>query len=550
MINCIFAPPQRCTQILNSIRHPIIPLRYSHNHCMTNNSIHNNNQHNITSSLHATHTNPCIRFGSSVPSSTNSLQSNVIDTIKSFQHPLTKQSIATHDVIESINIDIQNNTLSLQLPLDDSYRTIKQSIINSIKQHIPQLTTIKVSLLPDHKSDQASTLASQHKQSAAGLSRVKHIIAVSSCKGGVGKSTVAVNLAYSIQQQGKTAGIFDADIYGPSLPTLVNPTDTVLRENVSNKLISPLEYHNVKLMSYGYVRAQQQRSGSVLMRGPMVSQVITQLLNDTDWAELDYLIIDMPPGTGDIAITLTQSLKLTSSIVVTTPQQLSYIDVIKGLDMFYKVYVPVVAVVENMSYYICDNCDSKHYIFGSGHLSELQSQFGIEHIYQIPLQSNIAKQSDRGVPVVLDRNNESTQQIRDIYSGLARTVITQSDIIKQHVSPIVAYDPAIDQILLRTSDLSIYSVPPSQLRQQCQCAGCVDEHSGVSKILQMSESERAQRFDAVKPLGMQPRGNYAMAVHWSDGHASSIYPYQQILKLAQPFNGRTEAFTKQNSATT
>ena len=229
-------------------------------------------------------------------------------------------------------------------------------------------------------------IVTKSKSSKTGLDSVKSIIAVSSCKGGVGKSMVSVNLAYALSQLGFKVGIFDADIYGPSLPTMVKPEDvTVVENNYGNiRLLSPLIFHGVKLMSHGFVRKQ-----SSVLRGPLVSNIVTELIKYTEWGELDYLIVDMPPGTGDISITLSQNINIKAAVIVSTPQKLSFIDVIKGIELFDKVNVPTVSFVENMAYFVCDSCTTKHYIFGKSHCKEMINRFGVLNSFEIPMTQSI-----------------------------------------------------------------------------------------------------------------------------------------------------------------
>lgn len=231
------------------------------------------------------------------------------------------------------------------------------------------------------------------------LEGVKRIIAVSSCKGGVGKSTIATNLAFTLSHHlGRKVGIFDADIYGPSLPTLMRKKDAYLQSPADRpKDIIPVDFEGVKAMSYGWSYGNKR----AVMRGPMVSGIVAQLFQSTDWGELDYLIVDMPPGTGDIQITLGQEINLDGAVIVTTPQQLSYVDVVKGIEMFDDLKVPTLSVVENMAYFNCHKCDEKHHIFGVGKVGQLKTQFGIRNSYEIPLLRAVAKYSDLGSPAVL-----------------------------------------------------------------------------------------------------------------------------------------------------
>ncbi|GKV06551.1 hypothetical protein SLEP1_g18429 [Rubroshorea leprosula] len=215
-----------------------------------------------------------------------------------------------------------------------------------------------------------------------GLRTISNIVAVSSCKGGVGKSTVAVNLAYTLADMGARVGIFDADVYGPSLPTMVSPQYRLLEMNPETKTIIPTEYLGIKLVSFGF-----SGQGRAIMRGPMVSGVINQLLTTAEWGELDYLIIDMPPGTGDIHLTLCQVVPLTAAVIVTTPQKLSFIDVAKGVRMFSKLKVPCVAVVENMCHFDADG--KRYYPFGRGSGSQVVQQFGIPHLFELPIRPTV-----------------------------------------------------------------------------------------------------------------------------------------------------------------
>ncbi|MEI7999605.1 MAG: Mrp/NBP35 family ATP-binding protein, partial [Candidatus Omnitrophota bacterium] len=189
-----------------------------------------------------------------------------------------------------------------------------------------------------------------------GLSKVKNIIAVSSCKGGVGKSTVAAGVAKALLRQGMKVGLLDADLHGPSIPTLFNLPSVDIRLN-EFKMAVPAEVEGLKLMSFGFLLGD----APAVMRGPIVANYIQQLLFQTDWGELDYLIIDMPPGTGDIQLTITQSIRLTGAVIVTTRQTLSLVDVARGILMFEKVKVPILGIVENMAFFICDACEKKHY---------------------------------------------------------------------------------------------------------------------------------------------------------------------------------------------
>jgi ATP-binding protein involved in chromosome partitioning len=229
------------------------------------------------------------------------------------------------------------------------------------------------------------------------LPGVKNVIAVASGKGGVGKSTTALNLALALAATGARVGLMDADVYGPSIPLL---TGTSGRPEVENQRIRPLEKFGLKLISMGYFAGENT---PVIWRGPMVHGLIQQFLTDIEWGELDYLIVDMPPGTGDAALTLTQQAPLAGAVIVTTANDLSLIDVRKGLAMFEKVQVPVLGIIENMSYFTPpDLPDRKYYIFGNGGGKRTADELGVDFLGQIPIDPRIVEGGDAGKPIVVD----------------------------------------------------------------------------------------------------------------------------------------------------
>lgn len=241
---------------------------------------------------------------------------------------------------------------------------------------------------------------------------IKNIIAVASGKGGVGKSTTAVNLALALRADGANVGILDADIYGPSLPRMLGISGQPLSED--GKTIEPMENHGVKAMSIGFLIEEDT---PMIWRGPMVTQALEQLLNDTNWGDLDYLVIDLPPGTGDIQLTLSQKIPVSGAVIVTTPQDIALLDARKGLKMFEKVEVPILGVVENMSIHICSQCGHAEHIFGEGGGQRMADQYGVHYLGGLPLDIGIREQADSGKPsVVADPTGKAAQ----IYHTIAR----------------------------------------------------------------------------------------------------------------------------------
>ena len=347
-----------------------------------------------------------------------------------------------------------------------------------------------------------------------GLEKVSAIIAVASCKGGVGKSTVAVNLAYSLSLSGAKVGIFDADVYGPSLPTMVHVTNPQLMTN--GTFIAPLENRGVKLMSFGFVE-QTQANAPAMMRGPMVSQVINQLLTQTQWGELDYLIIDMPPGTGDVQLTLAQLIPMTAAVIVTTPQHISFVDVVKGIYMFDSLKVPTIAVVENMSYFICDGCDKKHSLYGNGALQQLVAEFGFKTTFEMPVHKAVSPAGDKGTPVVIQ---DPDSEVAKVFAALSESVVREVSKIQYGADT----KPEIEfvegkGIIVQFPGQDKKTIRPFDLRQQCRCAYCVEEFTGRVLVQSVDSAKK------IIPNSIKPVGNYAVGIQWSDGHAS-LYPYE------------------------
>lgn len=360
------------------------------------------------------------------------------------------------------------------------------------------------------------------RDKAPGLEQVKNLLAVSSCKGGVGKSTVAINLAATLAQSGLRVGIFDADVYGPSLPTVARPPSTDLFSR--NEMIVPLDYEGMKLMSFGFVPTGAGGSGAAIMRGPMVTQIINQLLTGTEWGALDYLIIDMPPGTGDVQLTLTQLIPLTAAVIVTTPQELSFVDVVKGIQMFHTLKVPTVSVIENMAYFKCQECSEKKYIFGPGVRQRIVDQFGIRNAFELPLVPDLSRTSDAGRPLVLDAPDHP---VAEIFRQLATATTAEIDALRTSSAGTPTLRLVIGRgIVVTWPDGREQDIEPASLRRACRCALCVEETTGRPLL------DPAQVPDDIYPADIHPMGNYAVGIQWSDGHQSSIYPYDLITELA------------------
>ena len=246
------------------------------------------------------------------------------------------------------------------------------------------------------------------------LQDVSYIVAVASGKGGVGKSTTAMNLAVALSASGKKVGLLDADIYGPSQPRMMNLKDAEIQSD--GERIQPAMNHGIKCMSMGFMMGEDD---PVVWRGPMVQSALLQMLNQVDWAPLDVLIIDMPPGTGDIQLTMAQKAAIDGAVIVSTPQDIALIDARKGLNMFKKVNIPILGIVENMSTFVCPNCDHESHIFSHGGAAEAAEEFGVPLLGEVPLDLEIREHTDEGKPIVLTKANSPQAKV---YRDMAENV--------------------------------------------------------------------------------------------------------------------------------
>ena len=305
----------------------------------------------------------------------------------------------TKNIIDSnmiSGLELKNNLITFVLELSSEEVDSSDAITKTIEEKLLTISEIeKVSIvITSHNKKIEKNWKKNYKYSPA-----TNIIAIASGKGGVGKSTSAINLALSLMKLNFKVGILDADIYGPSLPKLVGIN---IKPKNNGKKIIPHNAFGLQAMSIGFLIPEDKPT---IWRGPMVMGAIEQLVRDIDWQNLDVLIIDMPPGTGDAQLTLSQKVQLTGAIIISTPQDLSLIDARKGLNMFKKVNVPILGIIENMSYFLCEKCETKHKIFGNGGAKAEAKKLGVPFLDEIPLDILLRSSSDEGRPIVLQEPN-------------------------------------------------------------------------------------------------------------------------------------------------
>ncbi len=336
-------------------------------------------------------------------------QDDVKNQLKSIIDPNIKKDLVTAGSVQSVDVD--GGRVSVRLALGYPGKSFIDELKNLVREKLSTLESIE-----DVEVDISIKIVSHAvQQTLKPLQNIKNIIAVASGKGGVGKSTTSVNLALALQAEGANVGVLDADIYGPSIPTMLGVSG--FPESDDGKTMNPKISFGLQTNSIGYLIDEDQ---PMIWRGPMVTNALQQLLKDTHWADLDYLIIDLPPGTGDIQLTLSQQIPVSGAVIVTTPQDIALLDAQRGLKMFEKVNVPILGVIENMSTHICSQCGHEEPIFGEGGGSTMAEKYGVELLGCLPLDIDIRKYADGGRPsVVADPDGRPAAIYREIARKMA-----------------------------------------------------------------------------------------------------------------------------------
>ncbi len=498
----------------------------------------------------------------------------VRQALSKVQDPDLHQDIVTLGFVTSVvisggQVSVVVNLTTPACPVKEQLKTQCEQVIKDLPgvTEVDVTMTAKQRVVTGTKAVEATTNAQ-----VSALANVRHLIAVASGKGGVAKSTTAVNLAYSLAKSGAKVGLLDADVYGPSLPQMLR--GTVLTESahsVEQKMIPPTA-DGIKVVSLGMFAPDARAS---ILRGPMAGGVVKQFLTQVEWGELDYLIIDYPPGTGDIQLTISQTAVLTGAVVVTTPQEVSLIDVRKALDMFKTLKVPILGVIETMSYFICDGCDKKHDIFRSGGGEKLSREYGVTLLGQIPMDPTVVIGGDEGTPQVLQRQESPAAKAYQEATGVLvrRVAIMEAERLGSsrgldgfeltwQVEPASGAEAeggesiptdfkgqshpsnkplgsgkSVDlrvleikqrgarQLEIQWTDQSISRLDVVKLRHSCPCASCIDEWSGEKRL------RPEQVSDTVRPVKLKSVGSYAVQIWFNDGHSTGIYTYQLLRDL-------------------
>jgi ATP-binding protein involved in chromosome partitioning len=337
-----------------------------------------------------------------------SMTDPVTAALQTVLDPNTGKDFVSTKQLKNLSIEGGNVSFDVELgyPAKSQIPALRQALITAVKG-VAGVDNVSANV-------SSKIIAHAAQRGVALLPQVKNIIAVASGKGGVGKSTTAVNLALALAAEGARVGILDADIYGPSQPMMMGIEGRP--ESEDGQTMEPLENYGVQVMSIGFLVDQDE---AMIWRGPMATQALEQLLRQTNWKDLDYLIVDMPPGTGDIQLTLSQRVPMTGAVIVTTPQDIALLDAKKGVAMFEKVGVPILGVVENMAVHVCTNCGHAEHIFGEGGGQRYAAEKGLDYLGALPLNMQIRLQADHGKPTVV---SDPDGEVAGIYKAVARQV--------------------------------------------------------------------------------------------------------------------------------
>ncbi|HAE88051.1 TPA: hypothetical protein DCG86_08525 [Candidatus Marinimicrobia bacterium] len=345
----------------------------------------------------------------------------IFDILKTVSYPGFSRNLVDFGMVRDVEKGPEGWIIRLNVVSKDEQKleTLREEIIEAITEKGEKVAHVLIDTKPAQVKGQKTAGAAKDKNPFEDQKRFEyadHVIAVASGKGGVGKSTIAANLAMALSKQGKSVGLMDLDVYGPSVPTLFGVVNPPRVED--EHTIYPAEKYGIQIMSFGFFLEQDS---PVIWRGPLVMKLVTQLLNDVVWKPMDFLILDLPPGTGDVQLSLVQQLKLDGAVIVTTPQDLALADVKRGANMFEKVNTPVLGIVENMSYFVCPHCGKESYIFSKGGGDRESRRLNVPLLGRIPLTEDVMNASDTGCPIVESApDSEPAKNFSEIATSLTK----------------------------------------------------------------------------------------------------------------------------------
>jgi len=440
----------------------------------------------------------------------------VLSALATIKDPDLHRDIVSLGFIKGLQIDDGNVAFTIELttpacPVRDQMKEGAHRAVLSL----PGIKNVDITM-----TSQVRATKSAQKDKLVPL--VKNVVPIASGKGGVGKSTVSANVAIALSKLGARVGLMDADVYGPSIPTIMGADTPPTQQN--GKILPPVRY-GVKIISMGFFVPKGE---ATIWRGPMLSKMVDQFLGTVEWGELDYLIVDVPPGTGDVQLSLCQTIPLTGAAVVSTPQDLAFNVAEKAIIMFNKLRTPVLGLIENMSGFECRHCGQREEIFGSGGARRYAMANKLPFLGEIPLSTDIRTTSDEGRPIVQSMpDSPSAQAFFRVAENLAAGVstINMGGVATDCPEPVEITRPSQTEvrILWKDGHESVYT--GYILRIGCRCAQCVDEMTGEKRLREELISKD------VHPLAMEPVGRYAIRFRWSDGHSTGIYHFEHLREL-------------------
>lgn len=444
-------------------------------------------------------------------------EAEVLNALRAVMDPDLNKDIVSLGFVKNVKIcdGIIGFDVELTTPACPVKEDLKKQAHDRVKA-LPGVSQVNVNMTAQTRG---------RPQSAADvLKGVKNVIAVGSGKGGVGKSTATANLALSLASTGAKVGILDADIYGPSIPGMLGTFERP-RATDDNRAIPPMAY-GIKIMSVGVLMGDD---APAIWRGPIASRMLQQFLGAVEWGELDYLLLDLPPGTGDVQLTISQSAPLNGAVIVTTPQDVALRIAKKGLKMFQTVNVPILGLIENMSGFACPDCGKTHNIFRKGGGERAAREMGIPFLGAVPLDPRMVEAGDLGKPLVaLDKESPGAKAFEIVAKNLASQIsivnYNESKVQNRPQSVHLAEDPAF----ILWDDKKTMHYNPRKLRLACPCAACKDEMTG-EQILQDADVAQNVTVSEARPVG-----RYGLNLVFSDGHSSGIYVFELLRSLGHP----------------